>query len=186
MGKIILVTGGARSGKSTFAEQYVAKYGEKIGYIATSQIYDDEMEFRVKLHQKRRPQGWDTFECPFDAHHVIVDKGQSYDMFLFDCITIYISNILSKVQDITDFDGNYQLVTGKINELIEAIKASDTTVVLVTNEVGAGIVPENKLARIYRDLAGLTNQILAEAAAEVYLVVAGIPVNLRQLKDNIL
>ena len=185
MGKIILVTGGARSGKSTFAEQYVAKKGKKIGYIATSQICDDEMEFRVKLHQKRRPQDWTTFEAAFDAHTVLAEQGKNYDMFLFDCMTIYISNILSHVHDIGAFDQIYELVTGKLNELIMAIKNSDATVVIVTNEVGAGIVPENKLARIYRDLAGLSNQILAQAAEDVYLVVAGMPVNLKNIKENI-
>ena len=106
-------------------------------------------------------------------------------MFLFDCMTIYISNILSHVHDIGAFDQIYELVTGKLNELIMAIKNSDATVVIVTNEVGAGIVPENKLARIYRDLAGLSNQILAQAAEDVYLVVAGMPVNLKNIKENI-
>lgn len=185
MGKIILVTGGARSGKSTFAEKYVAKYGHKIGYIATAQICDDEMEFRVKLHQGRRPSTWDTFESPFDAHEIIKAQAGTHDMFLFDCMTIYISNILSQIENIDEFDRIYDLITGKIYKLIDAIKASTATVVIVTNEVGAGIVPESKLARIYRDLSGLANQLLAEASAEVFLVVAGLPVNLRKLRENI-
>ena len=154
MGKIILITGGARSGKSTFAEKYVAKNGKRVGYIATAQVFDDEMEFRVKLHQSRRPAEWETFESPFDAHKVISAEAGAHDMFLFDCMTIYISK-------------------------------SPATVVIVTNEVGAGIVPENKLARIYRDLSGLSNQLLAEAAEEVFLVVAGIPVNLKKIRENI-
>ncbi len=185
MGKIILVTGGARSGKSTFAERYVAKYGNKIGYIATAQIYDEEMEYRVQLHQNRRPKEWATFESPFDAQNIVLEQGNSYDMFLFDCMTIYISNILSKVDDLAEFDKIYELVVGKVNELIKAIRESSTTVVIVTNEVGAGIVPENKLARIYRDLSGLANQMLAEAAEDVYLVVSGMPVNIKKLKEDI-
>ena len=144
MGKIILVTGGARSGKSSFAERYVAKYGKKVGYIATSKICDEEMEYRVKLHRERRPAEWETFESPYSAHEVIREQGKSYDMFLFDCMTIYVSNILSTVKDIDDFDGNYKIVTERLKKLITAILESDATVVIVTNEVGSGIVPNNR------------------------------------------
>ena len=185
MGKIILVTGGARSGKSSFAERYVAKYGRKIGYIATSQICDEEMEYRVKLHQERRPAEWETFEAPFDAHKVIGEQGKKFDMFLFDCVTIYISNVMSTLEDIDDFDGNYQHVTKALQQLIDSILDSDATVVMVTNEVGSGIVPNNRLAREYRDLAGLANQMLAEAAEKVYLVVSGIPVDIKKLEEKI-
>ncbi|MCR5177249.1 MAG: bifunctional adenosylcobinamide kinase/adenosylcobinamide-phosphate guanylyltransferase [Anaerovibrio sp.] len=185
MGKIILVTGGARSGKSSFAERYVAKYGKKIGYIATSQVSDVEMEYRVKLHRERRPKEWKTFEKPFNAYEVIEKQGKSYDMFLFDCMTIYISNILSTVNDIDDFDANYRLVTDNIQQLIKAITASDATVVIVTNEVGSGIVPNSRLAREYRDLSGLTNQMLAQAAEKVYMVISGIPVDIKKISENI-
>lgn len=185
MGRIILVTGGARSGKSSFAEHYVAKYGEKIGYIATSKICDEEMEYRVKLHRERRPADWETFESPDSAHEVIREQGKSYDMFLFDCMTIYVSNILSTVKDIDDFDGNYKTVTERLKKLITAILESDTTVVIVTNEVGSGIVPNNRLAREYRDLAGLANQMLAEVAEKVFLVVSGIPVDIKKIAENI-
>jgi len=185
MGKIILVTGGARSGKSSFAEQFVAKHGSRVGYIATSKICDEEMEYRVKLHRERRPAEWKTFEAPENAHKVIAEQGQVYDMFLFDCMTIYVSNILSTVRDIDDFDANYEIVTGKLKELIAAILGSDATVVIVTNEVGSGIVPNNRLAREYRDLAGLANQLLAQAADRVFLVVSGIPVDIKRLAEEI-
>lgn len=185
MGKIILVTGGARSGKSSFAERYVAKYGKKVGYIATSKICDEEMEYRVKLHRERRPAGWETFESPYSAHEVIREQGKSYDMFLFDCMTIYVSNILSTVKDIDDFDGNYKIVTKRLKQFITAILESDATVVIVTNEVGSGIVPNNRLAREYRDLAGLANQMLAEAAEKVFLVVSGIPVDIKKIAESI-
>ena len=185
MGKIILVTGGARSGKSSFAERYVAKYGKKVGYIATSKICDEEMEYRVKLHRERRPAEWETFESPYSAHEVIRERGKSYDMILFDCMTIYVSNILSTVEDIDDFDGNYKIVTERLKKLITAISESDATVVIVTNEVGSGIVPNNRLAREYRDLAGLANQMLAEVAEKVFLVVSGIPVDIKKIAESI-
>jgi len=185
MGKIILVTGGARSGKSSFAERYVAKHGKKVGYIATSKICDEEMEYRVKLHRERRPAEWETFESPHSAHDIIIEHGNSYDMFLFDCMTIYVSNILSTVEDIDDFDGNYKIVTDELKQLITAIMESDTTMVIVTNEVGSGIVPNNRLAREYRDLAGLANQMLAEVAEKVFLVVSGIPVDIKKIAESI-
>jgi adenosylcobinamide kinase/adenosylcobinamide-phosphate guanylyltransferase len=100
-------------------------------------------------------------------------------------MTIYVSNILSTVEDIDDFDGNYKIVTERLKKLITAILESDATVVIVTNEVGSGIVPNNRLAREYRDLAGLANQMLAEVAEKVFLVVSGIPVDIKKIAESI-
>lgn len=185
-GKIVLVTGGARSGKSTFAEELVAKSGKAIAYIATSQILDEEMRFRVKLHRERRPADWQTYEAPFDAQVAIADAARHHDAILFDCITLYLSNILCSLaeQDFKQPEKIYQLTRQKIGLLLQAArKAAEqgTTVIFVTNEVGAGIVPENKLSRIYRDLSGLANQQIAKEAADVYAVIAGIPVNIKAL-----
>ena len=181
MGRIVLVTGGARSGKSRFAEQYAAKYGKKIAYIATAQIYDDEMAHRVKLHQARRPAEWRTFEAPFEAEKVLEEAGRTYDMILFDCLTIYLSNLICSLPNLEDFDRNYRLVRENIDRLIAQAKANAGAVVFVTNEVGAGIVPEHHLSREYRDLAGIANQLMARVADEVYLVVCGLPVNVKEL-----
>lgn len=185
MGKIILVTGGARSGKSSFAERYVKENGTNIAYIATSQIYDEEMAFRVKLHKQRRPSSWDTFEAPFNAHEVIAENGDKYDFFLFDCMTIYISNLLCSYDNIDDFDAIYENICTQVERLIEAVRRSNSTVVFVTNEVGSGIVPDNRLSREYRDLAGLSNQMMARAADKVYLVVSGIPVDIKKLEASL-
>lgn len=182
MGKIILITGGARSGKSRFAEEYVTKYGKSIAYIATSQIYDDEMAYRVKLHRKRRPSSWQTFEAPFNAHEAISEAFKAHDTILFDCITLYLSNYICAKE--TENFSLAELSCGAqkmIGQLIEAVaKAPDKTCVFVTNEVGSGIVPENQLARNYRDLAGLCNQQLAQSADEVYFVVSGIPLQIKK------
>ena len=186
MARIILVTGGARSGKSRFAEQYAAKYGKKVAYIATAQVYDEEMAHRVKLHQARRPAEWETFEAPFEAERVLLEAGKNHDMILFDCLTLYLSNLICSLPHLEDFDRNYQLVRENIDRLIEAAKEYDGTLIFVTNEVGAGIVPENQLSREYRDLAGIANQLMARAAAEVYLVVCGLPVNVKELQTKLL
>lgn len=185
-GKIVLVTGGARSGKSTFAEDLVARSGKAIAYIATSQIFDEEMRFRVELHRQRRPADWQTYEAPFEAQRAIEAAAYKHDAILFDCITIYLSNILCQLeeQELDKAEQVYALTRQKISQLITAAQAAadkGAVVVFVTNEVGAGIVPENKLSRIYRDISGLANQQLAKAAADVYAVIAGIPVNIKAL-----
>ena len=183
LGKIVLVTGGARCGKSRFAEEYAAKVGGKVAYIATANIYDEEMAYRVKLHQERRPKDWATFEAATDAHLTIrqINEAAVYDVILFDCLTLYVSNILCAVDDITDSGNNYRLVREKIDLLTVAAAEFSGTIVFVTNEVGAGIVPNNQLSREYRDLAGITNQIMARVAAEVYLMVCGIGVDIKKL-----
>ena len=182
MSKIILVTGGARSGKSTFAEKYIAEHGSSIAYIATSQVYDEEMAYRVKLHRQRRPAGWQTFEAPFDAHKALKEALAAHDAVLFDCITLYLSNYLcteeasvSKMAQLTEH------VRLMMQHLVESVRSagSGRLAVFVTNEVGAGIVPENALARCYRDLAGIANQYMAAQADEVYLSVAGIPLKIK-------
>lgn len=185
MGKLILVTGGARSGKSSFAEQYVAKYGKEIAYIATSQCLDDEMAYRIKLHRQRRPESWVTYEAPFDAHEALLQAGQDKDMILFDCLTLYISNLLCSFEDLEAMDDIYQQVQEQCEKLLAAVRQIDATVVVVTNEVGTGIVPMDRLSREFRDQAGLANQLLAQAADKVYLVVAGIPVDIKKIAEKL-
>ncbi|MBE6086050.1 MAG: bifunctional adenosylcobinamide kinase/adenosylcobinamide-phosphate guanylyltransferase [Selenomonas ruminantium] len=184
-GKIVLVTGGARSGKSAFAEKLAAKFGVSVGYIATAQIYDEEMRYRVKLHRERRPENWQTYEAPYWADKAIVEAADGHKVLLFDCLTLYLSNLLCLMpeEELTD-DKVYAMLTEQMEKLLAAAQTAVTqgaTIIFVTNEVGAGIVPENKLARLYRDLSGLANQKIAAAADEVYAVMAGIPVNIKKL-----
>ena len=181
MGKIVLVTGGARSGKSRFAEQYAARFGKKVAYIATAGVYDEEMAFRVKLHRERRPKDWHTWEAPEDAHLAIEEAGKAHDMILFDCRTLYVSNLLCAWENVRDSAANYELIREKISLLLEAAKEQEGTTIFVTNEVGAGIVPENHLAREYRDITGIANQLTAREAAEVYVVSCGIAVDFKKL-----
>lgn len=181
MGQIILVTGGARSGKSSFAEKLVREKGERISYIATAQIFDEEMRFRIKLHRERRPKDWKTYEAPFHAEKALKKAVKDSDTILFDCITVYLSNLVcaKSVAELAKEDALYTEAKAKIQALIDTVKAANATVIFVTNEVGAGIVPENHLARIYRDLSGSVNQQLACASDEVYAVICGIPMQLK-------
>jgi Adenosyl cobinamide kinase/adenosyl cobinamide phosphate guanylyltransferase len=186
MGKIILVTGGARSGKSSFAEAYAAKHGKNIAYIATAEIYDKEMKYRVALHKMRRPSSWKTYEAPYDAQQALLQAADDgHDMILFDCLTLYLSNMLCRRAAATELASQYAYVTERMEGLLQAGKKIDSDIVMVTNEVGAGIVPENALAREYRDLSGLANQLVAREAAAVYLVVCGIPVNIKKIAENL-
>lgn len=176
MGRIILVTGGARSGKSSFAESIFAGIKEVV-YIATAKIYDEEMKQRVEMHKKSRPEEWITYEGSYNIERAVKDKKN----YILDCITVMSSNImfditreyetipLEKQQEVEE------KVEGEITALIDKIKAIDGNLVMVTNEVGYSIVPENHIARVYRDIIGRINQKIAGLSAEVYLVTCGIP-----------
>ena len=185
MGKIILVTGGARSGKSSFAEKLALKIGDgRAAYIATAQIFDNEMRFRVDLHRARRGDNWQTFEAPFNAEEKILAAAENFSAILFDCVTIYVSNFLCAA-NLDDEKFLYDNLRGLIQKLIDATESSEATTIFVTNEVGLGIVPENKLARRFRDLAGLANQMLAAQADKVFLTIAGIAVDVKKLEEAI-
>ncbi|NDI35805.1 bifunctional adenosylcobinamide kinase/adenosylcobinamide-phosphate guanylyltransferase [Chengkuizengella sediminis] len=178
---IILVTGGARSGKSSFAEKYSASFGDHGTYIATSQIYDEEMRDRVELHKTRREQtdfSWKTIEEPFDLDDCFKSMSKSdQKLVLVDCLTLWLSNWLLCFEE--SKLNVQQKVIGKIEMLISSLKQFQGTVILVTNEVGDGIVPEYPLGRLYRDLAGVMNQKIAEICDQVFLVTVGIPVELK-------
>lgn len=183
-GKIILFTGGARSGKSLAAEQYAIAQGESLAYIATAQIYDQEMESRVALHRQRRANLWTTFEAPYDADQTIKLAGQEAKVILFDCLTLYTSNLLLDPKGPQDPEEKFEYMTKQIDKLLISARESQRTVIFVTNEVGMGVVPDNALARQYRDLSGSANQKVAAAADEVYLVVSGLAVDIKKLAVN--
>lgn len=187
--KLILVTGGARSGKSSFAEEYAKAIspGNKVAYIATAQIYDEEMRFRVKKHRARRPESWQTYEAPDEEQvmSALQEAGESHDVILFDCLTLFMSNFLCALseEELEDEAGLYERTQAMLDRFIDTVAKLEKTraVIVVTNEVGAGIVPQNHLARLYRDLSGRANQMLAEAAQSVYLVTCGQAINLKKL-----
>ncbi len=165
--EIILITGGARSGKSKYAEQRAAALGLRRVYIATAEAKDDEMARRIAAHRKRRGSAWTTVEEPVQLAETLLAWRGRTDCALVDCLTLWLSNLL--------FRGDENQVEEKVEALVRSLPQLDFPVVFVTNEVGAGIVPDNPLARQFRDLAGWTNQRIAAAAKEVVLMVAGIP-----------
>lgn len=172
MTRVVLVTGGARSGKSRFAEARLAELapGGPWRYLATAEAGDEEMRVRIARHRARRGDGWQTVEAPRQLAAALADGSASGA--LVDCVTLWLTNLL-----IDGADDDELLAASE--GVAAAARARRGPVVFVTNEVGAGIVPEHPLGRRFRDLAGLINQRLAAAADEVVLVAAGLPLRLR-------
>ncbi len=178
-GKLILVTGGARSGKSTFAERYAAESGKQVVYLATAEVKDPEMQIRVEKHRRRRPPQFRLAEEPLHPERVLAD-GTAATFILLDCLTLLLSNhLLRNLEAETDPSPQKQAETSAavleyIDGLAGQMQSCPPDVLVVTNEVGSGIVPEHCLGRLYRDLAGKANQLVAARADEVWLTVCGI------------
>lgn len=179
MRKLILILGGARSGKSTAAEKMAAELGgEDVLYVATAEAFDDEMRERITVHRKSRPAGWETLEAPLK----VAEKIRALKLpkvILLDCITLLTSNaLLTLPEDCTQQDAN-SVILKEIDDLLIAQRESDSIWIMVSNEVGMGVVPPYRLGRLYRDGLGAANQRLAMAADEVLLLVAGLPWRLK-------
>jgi adenosylcobinamide kinase/adenosylcobinamide-phosphate guanylyltransferase len=164
---LVLIGGGSRSGKSRYALQLARERGSRLGYIATAQAFDEEMQERIRLHREERGAEFATFEEPLDIEGVIRRQEARFDALIVDCLTLWLSNHL-----MLDREPPVEL-------LLTTAAASAATCILVTNEVGCGIVPENALARKFRDLAGRMNQQAAGRAAEAYWMAFGIPLRLK-------
>ncbi|NLJ87840.1 MAG: bifunctional adenosylcobinamide kinase/adenosylcobinamide-phosphate guanylyltransferase [Epulopiscium sp.] len=177
---ITLVTGGARSGKSRFAES-LYKNDKDVVYIATAKLTDSEMKERIEHHQNSRPKYWRTYEANYNLSHGIASERN----YLLDCITLLTSNIMydiSKDKEVIDIKMQKIIedkVFYEVKKLIDEIKKNDYNLVIVTNEVGYSIVPSHPISRIFRDIQGRVNQRLAAVADQVYLVCCGIPVKIK-------
>ncbi len=181
MAKVTLIIGGTRSGKSAFATQIAHKH-QNVCYVATActaqstENSDGEMFERIKKHQESRPANWKTIEAPLELDKAISQLNGAFDVVLIDCITIYVTNMLLK-------DGETKEQEKNINEAIKRLcvvcKEISSHVIIVTNEVGHGIVPDNPLARKFRDIAGNVNQLIAREADTVFLVTAGIETKIK-------
>lgn len=179
LSRIILVTGGARSGKSDFAERYLAACSGHKAYIATAQILDEEMAERVALHRRRRPASWQTYEVPSGLDTALPGILEAADAVLLDCLTLYFSNFLL-AQEKLDFPDIVRAAEKEWDAVLACVrKAGDKTLVVVTNELGSGTVPMAAISRQYRDLIGFLNQRTAQAADEVYLSVCGITTEIK-------
>ncbi len=176
---ITLVLGGARSGKSSFAERLAAKYGPRVLYIATATVDDDEMRCRVAEHRARRPVEWETVEESLFVSTAMEKKGAGRDAVILDCLGFLVSNLLMDSEGAAETEGIEGAAIREVEALIRCARSAGTPLIVVSNEVGMGVVPEYPLGRSFRDALGRANQVLAEAAHEVYLLVAGIPMRIK-------
>ena len=186
---IILCSGGARSGKSEFAEQLALSLKGRKAYVATGQAFDDEMKDRIKKHQMRRGKEWITFEIPLHLHKNWEQIKNVSDVILIDCLTMFTSNHVFAHGDINtqeDFNRIEFIILEELRLLLQEINNSnDKTVIFVTNEIGLGIVPENKLARYFRDITGRVNREVASAANKMYLTISGVTIELKSQEVHI-
>ncbi|MEW8958479.1 Bifunctional adenosylcobalamin biosynthesis protein CobU [Moorella humiferrea] len=186
-GPLIMVTGGARSGKSRLAEELAAAGGGRVVYLATAVIGDDEMAARVAAHRRRRPPGWLTVEAPLAVTEALAREGKRADTILLDSMGMWINNLLGGLQQGGASDGgeDHDVVIENIMNLVRKLVVTawevPARVIIVTEETGLGLVPPYPLGRLFRDLLGLANQEIASRADRVYLVMAGLPLILKDL-----
>jgi adenosylcobinamide kinase/adenosylcobinamide-phosphate guanylyltransferase len=185
-GKCILILGGARSGKSHFAQELAQQLGKRILFVATAEPLDDEMSSRIKEHKLSRPKNWRTLEAKLNVGKRITEQVDDAEVVLIDCLTLLISNILLTGEDKESIEADqidYASTDGKVLTEMEGITRcinnTNAIFIVVSNEVGMGLVPPYQSGRIYRDLLGKANQILAQQADEVFLMIAGIPCQLK-------
>lgn len=182
MGQLTLILGGARSGKSTFAEALAAKQSQQVVYVATAEAKDDEMAARIAAHQQKRPSSWQTLEIPHNVGAVIQAQPPLGNVVLLDCLTLLVANVLLSVNpdlDAMDEAASHTAVEREIAVLITAVQTGAANWIVVSNEVGLGLVPPYPLGRVYRDALGRANQQLAQVAQTVYFMIAGIPMRLQ-------
>jgi adenosylcobinamide kinase / adenosylcobinamide-phosphate guanylyltransferase len=181
--KSILITGGARSGKSHYAQEMATKSGKTVLFVATAQAGDDEMHRRIEIHRKSRPAAWRTLEAPLKVGEHITAEARNSQLVLIDDITLLVNNAIGGLlsADGTDIDeAKAEAATaGEINALINCMKSVKADFLIVTNEVGLGLVPDNKLGRVYRDLLGKANQALAREVDEVIFMISGLPLKVK-------
>jgi adenosylcobinamide kinase/adenosylcobinamide-phosphate guanylyltransferase len=189
--RFILVTGGARSGKSTYAERLAHRSGRSVAYIATATAGDDDMRDRIARHQATRPASWQTIEEPLHLANAIQRAASLADIILLDCITVWLSNWLLLQDELSSIESTPASVysEGAIQEIEALLKEAralnaQQRLVIVTNEVGLGIVPAFALGRVYRDVLGAVNRRLAQEAERVYLLVAGLAVDIKRLHEE--
>ena len=180
MGKrLTLILGGARSGKSTHAEKLSSERGKAVLYVATAEAKDREMRTRIAKHRERRPAHWKTLEAPRNLRSLIHDCAGEAEVILIDCITLLASNIVLDLPESVAADGAETALGAEIDGLLTAYEESVAEWILVSNEVGLGVVPPYPSGRLYRDLLGTANQRLAGEADVVLFMVVGLPMQLK-------
>jgi adenosylcobinamide kinase / adenosylcobinamide-phosphate guanylyltransferase len=170
---VTLVLGGAQSGKSHYAQQLASHY-ERVTFIATGRGTDAEMRRKIARHRRERPKGWRTIEAPLSLEKAIHVASQHSDVVLIDCLTLYVANIMSAAKK------SKTNSKGRIEAVCEAVRAANSYIVMVSNEVGSGVVPPYRSGRIYRDFLGQMNRTIAQIADRVVLMIAGVPMTIKE------
>lgn len=178
-----LVLGGARSGKSDYAQALAGRLGERVLYVATATIGDEEMAQRVAHHRASRPATWDTCEAPLDLHAALQQRAGDDEVVLIDCLTLWATNVL--LQDEEHPDAAEARLLADLDAVLDLCAARGAQLIVVSNEVGLGVVPPYPLGRAYRDLLGRANQHLARRADRVLFLVAGLPVDVKALSRQL-
>jgi adenosylcobinamide kinase / adenosylcobinamide-phosphate guanylyltransferase len=182
MGRLLLVLGGARSGKSAYAQQVAQELGgSRVLFVATAQAWDEEMAQRIAQHQQERPAAWRTLEAPHNVGQAIALELDDAAVVLVDCLTLLVSNTILRLGESPNPVAAAAAVEAEITALLQTCQENTAIYIVVSNEVGLGLVPDNPLGRLYRDLLGRANQRLAVQAEAVYFMVAGLPVDVKAL-----
>lgn len=191
--RLVLLLGGARSGKSTFAERLATRSGRSVAYIATALAIDDDMRDRIARHRSARSADWHTIEEPLHLASALQRAAAVADVVILDCLTVWLSNWLFAQGDSEQLEADkvisahhYEGALQEIEALLWAVEELEPgkTLIVVTNEVGLGIVPAYALGRVYRDVLGLVNQSIAATATQVYLMIAGLGVDIKRLDET--
>jgi adenosylcobinamide kinase/adenosylcobinamide-phosphate guanylyltransferase len=182
--ELTLILGGARAGKSAYAERLAAAYGPRVLYVATAQGKDDEMQSRIQAHRARRSATWTTLESPVGVGAALLAEKSAADVVLLDCLTLLVTNVMlaqgGDEAESAKLENEVEVaVNVEVQALLEAQSQLGLPMLVVSNEVGMGLVPPFPLGRIYRDVLGRANQCLAAAAGRVFLLVAGLPLVLK-------
>jgi adenosylcobinamide kinase/adenosylcobinamide-phosphate guanylyltransferase len=186
--RCVLIIGGAGSGKSHFAQELASKLGGPVLFVATAEAGDEEMRQRIEQHKRARSAAWSTLEVTTGVGSRILEKVGAAQVVIVDCITLLVNNIFRQYSDQSGERIDVPLiekgVMAEVGELIGCIDRVDASFIIVTNEVGLGLVPANRMGRLYRDLLAKANRMLAQAADEVYLMVAGLPLLIKPVPSN--
>jgi len=174
-GELMLVLGGVRSGKSAFAVVLAARSGERVTFVATAEAGDEEMRERIERHRLRRPEDWHTLEAPVKVGQAVLAAGA--EVVVIDCLGLLAANVMARAE--VSGDSAEGLMESEISELLDAYDRAGATLIIVSNEVGMGVVPPYPSGRQFRDLLGRANQRLAQAADRVYWMVAGLPIEVK-------
>jgi len=172
---LILILGGVRGGKSAFAQTLAAEHGGSVTFVATAEARDEEMERRIEDHRRARPASWRTIEAPLNPAAALAEAPPA-EVTVLDCLTLLVSNLLLRDESP---EAAQQAVDGEVEALLRVFEAGSGSLIMVSNEVGMGVVPPYELGRLYRDLLGWANQRIAQSASEVYWMLAGLPIEVK-------